>query len=818
MPLPPFVWVAPALIAGILVGTRFAPPAWLPLAIGAACAWRAARPGRAVPAARRGAIALLGLWCCVGMLRVAVWEHRPPEHLAHWVSDAGEPVRLQGLVVSDPTERFTALEPPSGEDAPERPEPARQVCVVEARHIRRAGWQPACGLVRVQVNAPRLRLRYGDEVVLEGRLSAVAAPGNPGQYDWRAALARQRIHAVMTVRPADGAARLRSGRGSWWLAWLFEARERLLQVCRRRFSPRHGGLLASLLWGERVALDEALKAAFVETGTVHLLVISGFNVGLIVWLLEWGGRLLGCSLPWRVAGSAAGLAAYWVLTGMAPPVSRAVVMGLLVLAARLTDRLVNWWNCLAMAAVVILLAVPTQLFDAGCQLSFGAVASLLAFGPGMVEWWQRILPLPEGRSRRYLALGLGGTCAVWAGLWPILAWYFHRITPVSLPANLAMVPLVSLLVGIGTPAIMLGALAPWALPRAVGLLLAGLLELTVWCVEWAHRAPGGSWLTGRPSLLVVLGYAGLVALTWHRRRWRLTSGAVLAWWLAAANVWIWSAAARDAVPSRRLELTVLDVGHGDSLVVRTPARQTLLVDAGTAEAGRNVVVPFFHARGWTTIDALVLTHPDGDHLGGVVPVVEALRVRRLFTNGFVPDTGLSRRVLEAVRARGIPVETAAAGMQLTGAGRTEIIVLHPPLGGVPGSVLSSNDNSVVLRVARGRVGWLLCGDLETRGVPWLMRWRDRLRSAALKVPHHGSALGEEGRALLAEVRPRLAVISVGRLHQLPSAATLEQLRDAGASTVLTRDAGAVTLRTDGERMRVTTFRTEGSKHRPWWSD
>ncbi len=811
MSLPPFAWPAIALLAGVLVGDHLSGPVWLPLFLGAVCAVLAIAPaGRRAARFRDacGAVALVGLWLCVGIVRMAVWNHQPTEHLSRWVTDGGERALVHGIVVADPTERFTARAPmEAGADAAEPGAPDRQVCVVAVRHVRRVdGWQPAAGQVRAQLDAPRLRLRYGDEVVLEGRLAAVPSPGNPGQYDWRAALARQRIPALLAVRPADGVVRLRAGRGQWWLAALFAFRDRLLRVCRQRFRTRHGGLLASMLWGERAALDASLNAAFVETGTVHLLVISGFNVGLIVWLLEWGGRLLGCSLPWRVAASAAGLGAYWVLTGMAPPVSRAAVMAALVLIARLGDRVVNWANCLAMAAVAIVLAAPTQVFDASCQLSFGAVASLLAFGPGVTDWWERALPIPAGPARRYVALGLGATCAVWIGLWPLLAWYFHRVTPVSLLANLVMVPLISLVVGIGTPALTLGALASWAMPRVVVEVVSGLLELTVWCVEWAHRVPWGSWLIGRPSLIAVLGYGGLLLLSRWRRRWRLTSGMVLACWLAGLNVWLWSAVARDAWPSSWLELTVLDVGHGDSLVIRTPDRHTVVVDAGTVEAGRNVVVPFFLARGWTTVDALILTHPDGDHVGGALPIFDALRVRRVLTNGFAPDTELSRRVLQAARAQGIPLDIMAAGMQLTGAGRTEMIVLHPPRGGIPGSPLSSNDNSVVMRVAQGRDRLLLCGDVETRGVPWLLRWKASLAASVLKVPHHGSALGAEERVFLGQVRPTVAVISVGRLHHLPSEIVLQDLRDAGAATVLTRDAGAVTIRTDGAHLRMAGYR------------
>ncbi|MBI4323082.1 MAG: ComEC/Rec2 family competence protein [Candidatus Omnitrophica bacterium] len=771
---------------------------------------------------RLSVLALVLLWTCVGMARALHWSSQPADHIRHLAAAEPAPAAVHGVVVDDPTEAFS----PNKMVSEVEPEPERQVCVVAVRHVRLdRQWRPAHGLIRARVREPRRRLAYGDEVLLEGRWSTVRPPGNPGQYDWRAALSRQQIHALLAVEPYHGVVRLQVDRGRWWFRAIYTLRHRLEVLIDTHFSDHHAGLLRSFLLGQRVALDEDLKWAFVASGTMHLVVISGFNVGLIAVGLEFGLRLLGLSRRPRLIGSAIALCGYCVLTGLQPPVMRATVMAWIVLGARWLDRVINWPNALAAAALAILWWNPGQVFDPGFQLSFGAVASLLALTARLQAFLEPAVRLRPEWLRRYVSVGIASTVAIWIGLWPVLAWYFHLVSPVSILANLILVPLVSLLVGLGTAVLLLGAAVSTVVGGAAPLL-ACLLEAIVACVQGLSRIPGAWWPVGHPSWALILGYYLVVILTLLARRLRMNPVHVLVCWLVALNVWWWGLVAAQAGQAGWLEVTVLDVGHGDSLVIRTPSRQTLLVDAGTEEAGRFAVVPFLRYKGWHTLDALILTHFDEDHAGGAAPLLRALTVRRLFTNGSVGRTRTAREVLAYAKALHIPQEPLTAGMRLTGDAELAMLVLHPPPGFVPGTEPSSNDNSVVMRLAKGDVSALLCADLETHGLPWVMRWgsaphRARhslasedgagsvggaLSSTVLKVPHHGSALGPLGAAFVEQVHPATAVISVGRRRGFPSEEVMEILERVGAHVLLTRRDGAVTIRTDGRRVEVHTFR------------
>lgn len=794
----PLVPVALAFLTGILLGRLDLHPLLAPgcslIALGVALAWRRTPSWALAP--------VLLLWVSLGMWRMETWEAHPARRLTALLTDEPQAIQLHGTVRDDPAELF------SPNDMADRRyasgvSTARWVCLIEVRHVRTArGWEPIPGAVRAMVVVPRVPIAYGDEVLVEGHWRRVPAPGNPGQYDWRGALARRRVHGVLQVAPSDGLVVLTPRHGPSILETVYQLRSRWRQLIDETCQPTHAGLWRSLLLGERVALDESLKEIFVETGTMHLLAISGFNVGIIALVLDLLCRLLG--LPWRLRllCVAVGLGGYCLLAGSNPPVVRATLMAWVILGAYVLDRVVNWFNTLAVAALAIVWWNPTQLFDPGFQLSFGAVWSLLVLTPRWQRWLEPCLQwIRPGWLRRYLALSLCATSAVWVGLLPLLAWSFHLVSPVSVLANLLVTPLVSAFIAAGTPILGLATLIEPIMAWSVGLLN-WLLDATLRCLTWCHAVPGGSWVVGHPSGIWVLGYYGVVGVLLHGTRSQWPRSRLWLVVMVGLTLWVGGTVTGRLLDRRWLRVDLLDVGHGDSILVRTPSGQALLVDGGTHAAGRDRVIPALRYEGIRTLDAVIVTHADEDHLGGIVPVLQRMRVKRLLTNGAADDTMAFRELQRAVRGRGIPHEVIRAGMSLRGPSGLQMEVLHPPAGWVPGTDASSNDNSVVLKLTKGLVSILLTGDIEEAGLPWLLASGESLRATVLKVPHHGSRLGEAGARFFEAVHPRIAIVSVGRLHQLPTHETLAALQRLGARLYSTREHGALRLRTDGHRLEV----------------
>lgn len=743
---------------------------------------------------RGGALALLVIWVCLGMLRAHVWVAHPASALAEAIPSRPQPVQLHGIITTDPV-------PPLA-----RNDSDRTACVIRLLHRRTTeGWEPIAGGVRATFDAPMVHIDYGDEVLVAGEWSRPSVPSNPGQYDWSAALGRRRIHGSLSVKPFHGLVILRHDRGIGVLGTIFHLRRRWKRLLRDAFAPQESGLLISLLLGERVALDERIKNSFVETGTIHLLVISGFNVGLIALLIDWGLRPFG--MPWRrrLVCSAAGLAVYAMLAGAAPPVVRATIMAWIVLGAAALDQVLSWPNALAAAALAIVGLEPAQLFDPGFQLSFGAVLSLIVFAS---RWHARVEPglgwLHPAWLRRYVCANLSATASVWLGLAPVLAWYFQLVTPVSVLANLLIAPLVSALVMLGTALLMLGTLYAPLVQWGSGLLN-GLLHATIACVFWCHALPGAYWFVPPPSLWSLFLYYGFLALVLVKDRLKFDRTRVFVCGVAACAVWMLACVAARLVESRWVRLDVLDVGRGQSVLVRTPGRRAILVGAGSQDAGRSVVVPFLRASGLRSLDALALPALDGDMAAGAVPLFKALQVKRLLTNGSQDDTMSARALRRYAIADAISEAPLSAGTIVLDDRWGAVKALHPPREGVPGSLPGSKDNSAVLSVERGDVRVLLCGAVGERGLTWLLQHVATLQAHVIVLPARQEWLSPAGERLFDAVHPQTAILSAGSDDRVAMMQIAQRLMRRGAVCYVTARDGAVRLRTDGRRVEIRAF-------------
>jgi len=264
-----------------------------------------------------------------------------------------------------------------------------------------------------------------------------------------------------------------------------------------------------------------------------------------------------------------------------------------------------------------------------------------------------------------------------------------------------------------------------------------------------------------------------------------------------------------------LAVTFLDVGQGDSIIIKSPAGRAVLIDGGPvgeyggrSDVASRIIIPALLLSGITRLDAVVLTHPHDDHLGGLPAVIENVPTSMMLVrqNGEGAESHLFRRLLDVAQRRGVPVVQACAGQVLDLGAGARCQILHPGPQPVIGGHSDVNNNSIVMRLTCRQVSFLLPGDLEGEGEQWLLSCRPDLASTVLKVAHHGSE-SATSEAFLRAVRPRLAVISVGRSNRFgcPRAVTLARLRAHQARILRTDLDGAITVLTDGKRWRVHTY-------------
>jgi len=592
-------------------------------------------------------------------------------------------------------------------------------------------WAEVSG--RVQVRFPDRPPPPGARVVVYGRAGPLRGRALPGGPD-----------------PLRNAARSRIRTRLWTERWAV-----LGGVPARadRFPEREpAGVLQALATGDRSGVSEATWTVLRRSGTAHLLAISGFHVGLVALVAVGAARLplraaallrrrgVGDRLAW-VVGVAVGLAYAW---SVGAPVSaqRAACMVALVGVARATGRQVRPLPLLGAVAAALLVVDPAALGTPSFQLSFGAVLGLVRLTPWLLRWLPPDLPPGVGWAARALSATLGAT----VGTLPAGAWWFQQLAPLSPLANLVALPWVAfvvvpsaLIAGWGPEPLSTGAL--WVGEQAVAVLLVVLEPLAT-----RPLAPA---LTGVEVAFL------LAALLVPRRA--LVVGAVLVLLLGAPRV-------QPSCPV----VTFLDVGQGDAALVELPDGRRWLVDGGPP--GRQVL-HWLRRRRIRHLDRVVVSHGHPDHVGGLVPVVEALTIDEIW----VPSAEGLDELLEVARARGTPVVWGSPW------------ALHPRPGFAGAN---TNDRSLVLSVA----GVLFTGDVEAAGEAALLG-RGGLGARVLKVPHHGSRSSSSDE-LLDVVRPDLAVISAGSHNRFghPHPTVLARLADHDLPVVRTDRDGTVEVR------------------------
>lgn len=587
-------------------------------------------------------------------------------------------------------------------------------------------------------------------------------------------------------------------------------REELGRRLERLYGSR-GPLVSALVLARREGLEPELRTAFARAGIAHLLAISGFHVGVIAGLLYALVRGMGLPRGRSGAVAAGGSWAYVALLGFPDAASRAAFILTLVSLARLRGRPGARWGPLSAAFLLLVALEPARVASVGFQLSFLGAAGLVAARAPLET---RLRRLGGGRLPDWLVEGTAAGAAATAATLPAVAWHFEEVSLVGIPATLAASPLVSFALPGALASLVLEPVLPGPaafLAGGVDVLLLVLIQGTArlaelpWVTLWIPRewtalaclGGGAAWALGRargvrgPSRRITAGTAALAL--------------VMGWPLLG------SLAGRGT-----LEIRFLDVGQGDAVALRTPGGRWILVDAGPPWTGRGPgpVVGPLRRLGVGRLEALVLTHPDADHIGGAPDVLASLEVGVVLDPSVPTGKGGYVSLLEEAVARGVPWRRAAAPLRWTVDGVT-LEVLHPGPDGVatggrvpddgttPAPPPASNDISVVLLVRWGAFEALLTGDAPVSVERAVLHRIPRGELELLKIGHHGSDTSTDS-LLLVTAAPRVGVVSAGRGNRYghPSPRVLARLEAAGVPVHRTDREGTVRL----QARRDGTFR------------
>jgi competence protein ComEC len=582
------------------------------------------------------------------------------------------------------------------------------------------------------------------------------------------------------------------------LAHAEEVRDRSKAALGRGVPPREAALARGFVLGEDDEIDAATVEDFRRAGLSHLLAVSGQNVALLALLAMPLLAALGLPLRTRLLWLLGLIAVYVPLAGAGPSIQRAGIMGGLSVLATLGGRRASRLYALALAALVLLVLEPGIAADVGWQLSFAAVLGILLLARRLrMAIADRI---GDRGWRRALSDGAAMTIAATLATAPLIAFHFEAVSTMTLVANLLALPAIA-------PAMWLGMLIAAAgqvpglpvepLGAVNSLLLAYIAQVAAWCgrPSWAylhvHLGLGGlavsyAALVGGAILAIRLGHRRGIArarrggATRRRSGWRPALAAAI---LLAAFVFPRPEVGADAPPASPagLRVSVLDVGQGDAILLQPRNSPAVLVDGGPP--GDELAARLRDA-GVERLGAVVVTHDQSDHTGGVLELLGGMPIDRLLFGK------LRRPTFAAVRAAGVPTGRLAAGDQIR-SGRLRLDVLWPPreLLREPLAGADPNHLALVLLASWRRFSMLLTADAEAESTPL-----DPGAVDVLKVAHHGS--DDAGlAALLDRTRPSLAVISVGDDNPFghPTPATLAMLSAHEVRTLRTDRDGTVVL-------------------------
>jgi len=736
---------------------------------------------------------------------------------------------------------------------------------------------PARGGLRLSFTArpdgePPPELHAGEEVAVLTEAKRPQVFRDEGAFERRAYLAQQNIELLATLRAPELIERIGSPTPSIGTI-LAKARRRLRDEIDELFAgtPQVAGVLRAMLLGDRSLVDRAEAADFQKTGVFHVLVVAGLHVGALAFALYWVGRKLRLSRVWTMLFTLTMLGAYVAVVEQRAPVLRAAMMAAMLVLGGFFFRRLELLNSAALAAVILLAAKPLALRDSSFQLTFvaiGCIAGLAlpwlektvqpyvralrgwrdvtrdaAHEPratqfridlrSLTQWLFGRLPLRLGKPAGDAVVGgLSLTFRVWellvltvalqTGMLPLMARDFHRI-PLSAPiVNLAAVPLTGVVVPLGFLTLACGLISPTAgklLAASLAWLTALLLQIVQWFAHfrgWSYRIPGP------PFWLILLFFTAAILLAAEMRlkhplKRTMLWGLCMTFIACALTIAIYPFG--EKWTKGKLELTVLDVGQGDSLFVVSPGGKTLLIDGGGAfggfpgheehngvDPGEEAVSPYLWSRGFQKLDVVALTHAHQDHLGGLFAILENFRVGRLWIGREVSSPALAT-LEELARDQKIPIEHELRGQSFRWDG-IDGEFLWPEI--VPEEVAPSakNNDSLVLQLHFGSQTILLPGDAEKQVEREILSENsmEAMRANILKVGHHGSK-NSTMPEFLAAVQPRVGIISAGEQNPYghPNVELLERLENAGVWILRTDRDGAVHVLTDGARLEITCF-------------
>ena len=671
---------------------------------------------------------------------------------------------------------------------------------------------PLNSYIQILINSPgnNYILLNGSNIQIEGYLKLPGSLRNPGAFDYQQYSFNRNIAATMSCQTTqlqiiptkeDLLTQIANG----WRSYCSLIRYHLAQTNKQLLRPPYDALANGICLGIQSEIPPDIQDIFYQGGIYHLLVVSGGNIMLVAALGFIILKMLRFKRRYAALINIPLVLAYSMIVGMNPPVFRAMVMSLLFLGGRTLPRDTDGLHTLVLSGYILLFLNPLSLWDSSFQLSFMAVFGLLALSPLLKPLMKRHAP-PNYFKDTII------TCfAVMITTFPLLACYFNYLSLVSLISNIIAAPMVYF----SLPLTLFSGLFVNIIPSLANWLAAAnqlSLMILTYSVGLLTKLPYASVMVPSIPGWMIMGYYGLLLFfleafdplvdfpDYRKRKYWLYL--TLTFCIIVLIYWEYPGS------SNTLTVTFLDVGEGDSMVLQFPNHKTVLVDGGKGapfDKGKSVILPFLKQAGIRKLDMVIATHPDDDHYGGILSVIQQIPAGELLlTTDTTHLPQAYQSLINYAVASHIPINYVHTGQSFSGFEPCQFYILNPPLSSEDNNLKSSNDHSVVTYIAYQEISFLLTGDLSEKGEMELIHQYPGIHTTVLKAGHHG-AYTSTSQSFLDTITPRFAVIQSGpNLYGHPDPMTLERLNASHVKTYRTDQSGAVIATTDGTSLNWQT--------------
>lgn len=645
----------------------------------------------------------------------------------------------------------------------------------------------------------------GYKLSFKGTLSRGREQRNPGEFDYNKYLLAEGISGLITTYSTENIGIL-SQKKLFFASVIFSVRKFLDGQLNNLHNGETSSLLRGLILADRSGIDNETKTSFINSGVIHVLAVSGLHVGYVVMIfIILFGRF---NLYIKTLLTITGLLIFLLITGMPASVTRAVIMAIVIFIAFLTNRSTNIFNSLSIAALIILIINPSDIFKAGFQLSFSAVASIGAVYPKLEKMISsKIL---QNKILRYLSLFLAVSFSAQIGTLPFTLYYFGKLSLIALVMNLIVIPAIGLVVGLAFVTIAFSFISHF-----IASCYAAVNDLVVFLLMQIIRFSGAlpfSFLNINSYSLIdsVIFYTVIAVLIYLIGRFTSLYGKLILTLLSVAIIIVYSSLDdSELLPENKLSVMAVDVGQGDAILIKFPDGKTALVDAGDATAyydsGELTILPLLNYLEIDKIDIAYISHMHRDHYGGFVSLIHHNRIKEIVKPRVDSNSVSDLKFEQYLRQKAIPFSYYSKSV--LSECNTRIYYLNNEFI-LSNKYFGSNNSGGVIKITYGSTNVLLTGDIEKKAERYYSDlYGNFLDSDLLKVAHHGSNTSST-EEFLSFVTPGFAVISAGFKNKFdhPSAEVIERFEKYETKVFRTDKSGAVLFISDGNKFMNINWR------------